>query len=257
MEIFVLALSRLVPLLFLVSLTLIGSRYVHDLVLRHRPRAAKWAFAGVSIVGLLAVAPYAWRAGLVVGARWATQKGRWRMADVLDSEYDAWHGSRSETIIRQWAYARMSEGDWKGAEEVLRLAETETPQVQVLIALCQYNAHDPRAEQTLVAVPDTGGAQLCVRDYLLGRIAQRRGDLARAFALYARSVQWQAHFFPSTFHGVRIALVNHEPRRATTILDGFVKSYPWTRDDPNVRLLRECIAQNGIPPDQEFVIVSN
>jgi hypothetical protein len=59
MEIFVLALSRLVPLAFLVSLTLNGSRYLHDLVLRTRPALAKWAFAAVSLVGLIATAPFA------------------------------------------------------------------------------------------------------------------------------------------------------------------------------------------------------
>jgi len=37
MQTFILALSRLVPLSFLVSLTLVGSRYLHDLVLRNNP----------------------------------------------------------------------------------------------------------------------------------------------------------------------------------------------------------------------------
>src|SRR3954470_21092288 len=71
MQIFVLALSRLVPISFLVSLTLIGSRYAHDLVLRTRPQLARWAFAAVSLVGLIAIAPNVLRAGLIVGAQWA------------------------------------------------------------------------------------------------------------------------------------------------------------------------------------------
>src|SRR5437764_465697 len=69
MQTFILALSRLVPLSFLVALTLVGSRYLHDLVLRSHPRLARWAFAVVSAVGLIAIVPYTIRAGLVVAAR--------------------------------------------------------------------------------------------------------------------------------------------------------------------------------------------
>jgi len=256
LELFVLALSRLVPLLLLVSLTLAGSRYVHDLVLDRRPRAAKWAFAAVSFVGLLASAPYAWRAVLVVGARWASQSGRWQLADLLHTEYDSWNGSRGETILRQWAYARMGQGDWKGAEEVLALGD-QTPQTRVLTGLCQYYQHDPRAEQTLAAVDDRSGTQLCIRDYLLGRIAEHRGDPARAFALYGRSVRWEPGFFPATFHGARIALSAGRPEQAAAILDAFVKANPANAADPNIRVLRDCIARRLIPPDEEFHVVSH
>src|ERR1044071_8499130 len=83
MHLFVLALSRLVPISFLVSLTLVGSRYLHDLVLRSRPRLARWAFAAVSLVGTIAVAPYLLRAALIVGAEWATTDHRWQAADLL------------------------------------------------------------------------------------------------------------------------------------------------------------------------------
>ena len=256
MELFVLALSRLVPLLVLISLTLAGSRYVHDLVLKRRPGAAKWAFAAVSFVGLLAIAPYAWRAVLVVGARWASQSGRWQLADLLHTEYDSWNGSRSETILHQWAYARMGEEDWKGAEEVLALGD-RSPQTLVLTGLCQYYLHDPRAGQTLASVGNESGTQLCVRDYLLGRIAQQRGDLGAAFALYARSARWEPGFFPSTFHGVRLALVAGRTAQAAAILDEFVKAYPSSAADPNIRLLRDCIARKRIPPDEEFHVVSH
>jgi hypothetical protein len=256
LELFVLALSRLVPLLLLVSLTLAGSRYVHDLVLERRPRAARWAFAAVSFVGLLASAPYAWRAVLVVGARWASQSGRWQLADLLHTEYDSWNGSRGERIIRQWAFARMGEGNWTGAEEVLALGD-RSPQNVVLTGLCQYYLHDPRAEQTLASVGNQSNTQLCVRDYLLGRIAQQRGDLGAAFALYARSVRWEPGFFPATFHGVRLALVAGRPAQAAAILDEFVKAFPASAADPNIRLLHDCITQGRIPPDEEFHVVSH
>lgn len=258
MQIFVLALSRLVPISFLVSLTLIGSRYAHDLVLRTRPHLARWAFAAVSLVGLIAIAPNVLRAGLIVGAQWAADTSRWRAADLLLGDYDAWNGRRSEEMLRRWAYARMNIGDWTGAEQVLRLAETRPPQTQILIGICEYYEGKPtEAEATLAAVPDVSATQLCVRDYLLGRIAEKRGDRTRAFALYGRSAAWEPNFFPSTYQGVRLMLANGDARHAAAILDSFTRRYPLEGAARDAVGLREAIQRQAVPPEKEFVVVSD
>lgn len=257
MHTFVLALSRLVPISFLVSLTLVGSRYAHDLVLRSRPRLARWAFAGVSLIGLTAIVPYTYRAGLIVAARRAMLGGRWQAADLLLSNYDAWNGLRSEETLRQWAYVRMNTGNWAGAEEVLRLIDDPSPQAKMLIGLCQYYQGNPAAEATLSSVPDMTATQLCVRDYLRARIAQQRGDLVRAYGLYATSAHWDANFFPSIYHGVRLSLMRGDTARAAAILDSFTRRFPTQRGDRDVVILRDAIARHAIPPDKEFVIVSN
>jgi hypothetical protein len=257
MQTFVLALSRLVPLSFLVSLTLVGSRYLHDLVLRTHPHLARWAFATVSLIGLVALAPYALRTGLIVGAQWATNSGRWQAADLLLTDYDAWNGERSDAMLRRWAYVRMSAGNWTGAEEVLRLGETPSAQTRILVGVCQYYEGNPDAEATLRAVPDVTGTQLCIRDYLLGRIAQKRGDLGRAFALYGRSAQWEPNFFPSTYHGVRIMLQHGDAGRATSILDRFTRRFPAQRNAPDVIALRDAIRARTVPADKEFIVVSD
>jgi hypothetical protein len=257
MEIFVLALSRLVPLAFLVSLTLVGSRYLHDLLLPTRPRLARFAFAGVSLVGLLATAPFALRASLIVGATWATDKHRWKAADLLLTEYDSWNGLRSERTLRQWAFARMNGGDWRGAEQVLRLESKPSAQTWVLIGLCQYYEGNPAAESTLARVPDMTATQLCVRDYLLGRIAQRRGDFPRAYRLYAHSVRWEPNFFPSVYHGARLAILNGRADVASSILNDFVRKFSSYESDHDMHILRDSIRMGALPPDKEFVIVSN
>jgi len=257
MQIFVLALSRLVPLSLLISLTLVGSRYVHDLVLRTNPARARLAFAAVSLIGLLSIAPYAWRAGLIVTAQWATGTQRWKAADLMFTEYDSWNGRRSEDTLRMWAYARMNLNDWNGAIDVLALADAPSPQEMVLMGVCQYYAGSAAAEQTLRSIPDVTSTQLCVRDYLLGRIAQKRGDSARAFALYARSAAWEPNFFPSTYHGVRLRLASGDRVRAGAILDAFVRRFPALATDAEVGRLREAVRTGSVPPDKEFVIVSN
>ena len=257
MQTFILALSRLVPLSFLVALTLVGSRYLHDLVLRSHPRLARWAFAVVSAVGLIAIVPYTIRAGLVVAARYAILNGRWRAADLLLTDYDGWNGLQTDQTLRQWASARMNVGNWKGAEEVLRMAESPSPQTRVLIGVCQYYEGNPAAETTLGGVPDMTATQLCVRDYILGRIAQRRGDLGRAFAFYARSARWEANFFPSVYHGVRLCLIHGDPGRAAAILDDYTRRFPRQRGARDVLTLRDAITARAVPPDKEFVIVSS
>lgn len=257
MEIFVQALSRLVPLAFLVSLTLIGSRYLHDLVLRTRPALAKWAFAAVSVIGLIATAPYALRAALFIAARQAAVQHRWKAADLLLSGYDSWGGARTEDSLREWAYVRMNAGDWADAEQVLRLVESPSAQTAILIGLCQYYEHNASAEATLSRVPDMTATQLCIRDYLLGRIAQRRGDLPRAYRLYQKSAMWEADFFPSVYHGVRLALVKGVPPLAGSILESFLRKFPTYSGDPDVLVLRASIRRVAVPPDKEFVVVSN
>jgi hypothetical protein len=257
MQIFVLALSRLVPISFLVSLTLVGSRYLHDLVLRSHPRLSKWAFATVSLIGLLATAPYALRAGLIVAATWATAEARWQAADLLLTEYDSWNGRRTEELLRQWAFVRMSARNWAGAEEILRLAENPTPQARILLGICQYYREEPAAEATLRAVPDVTATQLCIRDYLLGRLAQKRGNVAEAFNLYARSAAWEPNFFPSIYHGVRLRMAQGNPAAAASILDAFTQQFPTQGTSPDALALRAMIRQRTVPPDKEFVIVSD
>src|SRR2546430_2369657 len=121
MQTFILLLSRLVPLSFLVSLTLVGSRFLHDLVLRSHPRLARWAFVAVSLVGLIAALPYTIRAGLIVAGQYAMLHDRWKAADLLFTDYDGWNGLKSDQMMRQWAGARMNIGNWAGAEAVLRM----------------------------------------------------------------------------------------------------------------------------------------
>lgn len=256
MHIFVLALSRLVPIAFLVSLTLIGSRYLHDLLLRTRPHLARWAFVGVSLIGLVAILPYAWRAGLVVAAEWATVDRRWQAADLFLTEYDAWNGRRSEDLLRHWAYARMNANNWRGAEEVLRLSPHPEVQTMLLIGVCQYYENSPAAEATLRGVPDAVATQLCLRDYLLARLAERRGDLRGAFKLYSRSVAWEPNFFPSTYQGVRLMLMNGDAARAALILDSFTRNFPTAGAAGDVGVLRDAIRRHAVPPDKEFIIVS-
>lgn len=257
MSILVIALSRLVPILFLVSLTLIGSRYLHDLVLAEHPRLARISFAAVALVGLVATAPYAIRGGLIIAATKALHERRWKAADLLLNEYDQWKGARTDEFLRSWAYARENSGDWTGAEEILAAADPHSPQIRLVLGICQYNRHDPSAEGTLASIPDASGTQLFIRDYLLARIFQHRGDPGRAFYLYGRSAHWQPLFFPSTYHGARLALIGKRPAAARTIVDDFVRRDPLAKDDPDIATLRQAIRTGAIPADKEFTIVSN
>lgn len=258
MEIFVLGLSRLVPVMFLASLTLVGSRYLHDVLLRTRPHLARWGFAAVSLVGLLAGAPYLIRAALIVSAQTAVAHGRWIAADALFARYDRMNGSWSEKSLRDWAFVRMNAGDWRGAEEILRIDEAPSAQVRILAGLCRYNSGDVAgAAAVLRTVPNDTGAQLALRDYLLGRIAQRSGSPAAALRFYERSAAAEPTFLPSIYHGARLLMLHGREPQAAAIVSRFLQRFPMYANNADVAALREAIARHGAPPEKEFVIVSD
>jgi hypothetical protein len=258
MDLLVVVLSRLVPLLLMGSVTLIGSRYIFDLLrLRGRPAMARWAFGAVMFLGILASGPYAVRSTLLIGGRWSLPRGRWQVADLLFTDYDGLGGRRSQIFVRDWAYARMNLDRWKDAEEVLRNSdEAMEPQTLLMIGICRYYAADPRAEQTLTSVPMLTGTQLCIREYLLGRIAQRRGDLAGAWARYGRSASLERNFFPAVYHGVRLQLLRRDGQTASRILNGFLSDYPGAARAADVEVLLRAVQSGSIPPDKEFIIVT-
>lgn len=256
MDLLILALSRLVPLLFLVSLGLIGTRYVYDLNISRGRTRARLAASAVAAVALAAGLPIAVRGALILGARWAAGKAQWATQDALLSKYDAWNGRRTDEFLRQWAYARMNLGDWAGAESVLELNDHPSPQTSMLIGVCQYYQGLPQAPSTLAKVPDFTQTQLCIRDYFLGRISQKSGDLGRAFALYGRSAGWDPNFFPSVYHGVRLALMKGDTRLASNILGGFIRNSPGYISGRDVAVLTDSIRTRTVPPDKEFVIVA-
>ena len=103
MAIFVLALSRLVPVIFLISLTLIGSRYIHDLVLPEHPRLARTSFIAIALLGTIATVPYAIRGGLIVGGTRCCRYGRLTRGERQDSGVVAsrqCHAHRRALLLR-------------------------------------------------------------------------------------------------------------------------------------------------------------
>ena len=249
-------LSRLVPVMLLVSLTLIGSRYVYDVVRQRRPGAARLAVIVVVLVGFIATAPVAWRGVLLVGGRWAMERNRWNAADVLLTEYTAWRGQLSAPVARQWAFTRMNLGNWAGAEEVLRNIEQPDAQTRLMIGLTRYYQGDPASEQLLRSVPDAIQTQLEIREYLLGRLAQKRRDYDRAFFHYGRAASFEPHFLPAVYHGARLRLLADQPDLAMRIVESFTSQFPSAANQPDINALRAAARSGSVPPDKEYEIVT-
>ena len=256
MMLFVMILSRLVPIMMLLALTLVGSRYVYDLVFPQRSRLAPWAFATVSLIGLMATAPYVWRATLMIGGHWALSHHRWQLADVLLSDYDAWGGRTTDTVGREWAFANMNLDRWQTAKEVLLKVPRPTKQTVLLIGLCQYYLQDPAAEATLKSIPDALMVEIQVRDYLLARLAQRRGEIGHAYMLYWRAASIQPHFLPAVYHGARLTMLGGDANSALQIVNGYARKFPGASTDPDVLTLRSYISSHRVPPDKEYEIVA-
>ena len=196
-----------------------------------------------------------WRATLVVAGQWALIHDRWQLADVLLTDYDNWGGRRSDTLMREWAFARMNMVNWDGAEEALLKVPQPSAQTVLLIGLCQYYRHDPAAEQTLRRVPDALQVETQIRDYLLGRLAQKRGDIDRAYAFYWHAASIQPRFLPAVYHGARLRMLAGDDVAARQIVDGYARQFPGTAH-PDVVMLRSYITARRVPPDKEYEIVS-
>jgi tetratricopeptide (TPR) repeat protein len=257
MTLLVLVLSRLVPLMFLASLTLIGARYVFDILIERRPLLARCAAAGIVLFGVVAGTPSAARSLFLVGANWALPHEKYQLADLFFDRYDAWGGRRSQAFVQQWAYSRMNLGQWKEAEEVLEISDDpNAPQTRLMIGICQYYAHDPAAASTLQSVPPLSNTQLCIREYLLGRLAEVAGRRDEALGLYWRSVAFDRNFFPAVYHGVRLLLAAGNRAAAARVLDTFLHDFPAYARAEDVLTLKSAIASGTPPPDKEFVIVT-
>src|SRR5436190_18950138 len=78
MDVFVLIISRVVPMLFIASLTLVLARVSFDIVARRDRRAAFAVFALIGVLGALLLVPGIIRLRLMASAARACERGEWR-----------------------------------------------------------------------------------------------------------------------------------------------------------------------------------
>ena len=209
MDVFVLIISRLVPMLLIASATLVLARVAFDVVAPRHRRAAFAVFILIGALGAVWLLPWIIRLQLMVTAARANRRGDWRMVDAALSELRERGGHEDGSMTRDWIAAALNLGANAKAEALIlehvrpsrgRVVVAE-PQEVLMLGVARYRAgRFAEAQRTLLAVPDAKRTDVFLRDYYLGRIAEMRGDCAAAIQRFTASLAAQPRFYPAQYH---------------------------------------------------------
>jgi hypothetical protein len=262
MQLYTMALSRLVPLLFLASAFLIAGRFVHDRARERHPALARWLFGAVLLSGALVAAPFVLRAVALLSAERAFQARAWSVAAERFGTYAALRGEAKGTEGYRWALALMNSGRYPEAEGVLvrsfprRSGGTVPiqPDRVLALAVCRYySGRHELAKRTLLALPPGVSA---VRDYLLGRIAETDGSRDASLAAYREALRREPGFYPALYQLVRLLVLEDRPAEAAAALAEFERKAGPRFASPEVAELARAVRRESPPPGpKEFRIV--
>ncbi|MDL2716188.1 MAG: hypothetical protein PT977_00410 [Acidobacteriota bacterium] len=262
MSLFTLGLSRLVPLLFAASGILVAGRLVYD---RLRPRhaaVARGAFALILIAGAAAMAPTLRRGGTLLSAEHAFGRADWQAAADRYDSYARLRGSSRGRAGTRRALALMNAGRYADAEAafVASFARSDrgtvraSPRDILSLGLCRYyTGRLDAAERTVRAVSP---GESPIRDYVLGRILDRRGDANGAVAAYRASLAGAPCFYPALYQSVRVLRRDGRDAEAHAALDAFCPAGALL-NRAQLASLAPRQEGPGIPPEKEFYFVQD
>jgi tetratricopeptide (TPR) repeat protein len=257
MSLFTLGLSRLVPLLFAASAVLVLGRLAYDRLLPRHARAARAAFALILLAGAAAAVPWVRRGSALVSAERAFERAEWDVAADRYAAYARLRGSALGRAGSRRALALMNLRRWAEAEAAFlesfprRSTATvrATPNDVLSLGLCRYyTGRFDAAERTMRALAPGLSP---VRDYVLGRILERRGEPAGAISAFRASLGQSPCFYPSLYHLVRALRAAGRGMEAAAALDAFCPG-----GGTQARERDAVLAPEGpLPPDKEFYFV--
>jgi hypothetical protein len=260
MQLFTLGLSRLVPLLFAASGVLIVGRLAYEgLRLRHAA-AARGSFALILLAGGATMTPYVWRAATLVSAEHAFLRADWPAAAGRYTSYVRLRGSSLGRAGARRAIALMNCGRYADAETALLAsfprAERGTfrarPNDVLSLGLCRYYMGRLDAAERTVRAISPGVSP--IRDYVLGRILDRRGDANAGVAAFRASLAAAPCFYPALYQVVRVLRREGRETEAHAALASFCPAGNQ-QDRAQLASLAPGPEGQGIPPEKEFYFV--
>lgn len=247
--------ARLAPLLLMTSAFLVATRWVHDRVGKRNQTAGAAAAIAVMIAGLFIIIPYAVRMGLIVGIRYAVKDHAWPVVSQRVDLYERWGGTLEGNLLFARGMARANEHRLPEAlADFAAAAQSDDPLVSRTDAvleegLCLYAMHDEeRAKRVLLSLPDSfhGAAQ---RDYLLGRIAEHRGEPAEIW--FRKSLAADSSFGPALYRLLRILSQRHDVDQAVAVVTEFRRANPAEANAPYLTGMLTAIQRGEVLVDYE------
>jgi tetratricopeptide (TPR) repeat protein len=228
---FTLVLSKLVPLIFGLSGSLLLAKFSSESARRVVPRVAGFVFAGVLTIGMVAMIPFAARSWLHVRAFMAFEGRDWQRAVEYFDDYRRAGAGESTTTLRRHATSLVNLQRWDDAAALLspKLSEAGGSGMRgpadlvELLAVCRYHLGDlQRAEEAFRGLRGYHWFEFR-SDYYLGRIAELRFRFAEAVTWYRRSLDLQPGFFPALYQAVRLCVAQGRGPEAGDALDVFLR----------------------------------
>lgn len=247
--------ARLAPLLLMTSAFLVATRWVHDRLNRRNQIAGAVGPIVVLIAGLFIIIPYAVRMGLIVGIRYAAKDHAWPVVSQRLDLYEAWGGTLEGNLLFARGMARANEHRVaEAAMDFAAAASSDDPLVSrtdaaLEEAMCLYATHqEARAEQVLLLLPDSfhGAAQ---RDYILGRIAEHRGEPAESW--FRKSLAADPSFGPALYRLLRIFSQRHDVDQAVALVADFRRANPAEANAPYLNAMLTAIRNGEVLVDYE------
>lgn len=259
MHVFTVGLSRLVPLLFAASAILVGGRLAHDALRPRHVDTARAVFTLILLAGAAFLFPWVRRGVTLVSAEHAFWKADWAGAADRYDAYARQRGSWTGRTGSRRALALMNLGRYAEAEAAF-LATFQrsgggtvkaSPNDVLSLGLCRYFMGNlDAAERTVRAVAPSVSP---VRDYILGRILDRRGDSAGAVAALRASLERAPCFYPGVYHLVRTLRRDGRESEARAAVDAFCPAGALQTRAQGAALLPG--EGTSIPPEREFTFV--
>lgn len=265
MNTYVLAISRLTPTILWISFFLIAARYLYNL-LRARGYAigGRAAFVVVLLIGTLTTFVFLWRLEMLVSASLALRHEDWPRVDTEYRRYEASGGHINAPMSIDWANALLQQRRFRDAEEVLfegaggRANNVHFSRDAVLLVgeCWYYEGRFREAEGAFRAA--AGATNEFLRNYFLGRIAERRGDVVTARQMEDAALRIEPSFFPAFYASTRLALLAGERELALQRLHDFQSRFPTAARNPLFAPLMAAAEGRGpVPQDVEFFVVTS
>lgn len=260
MLVLTIAVSRLVPLLFLTSFFLVAGRFLYDRFSASNRWLGSSLFICMLILGAIAAAPSTLRAYAVTMAETSYLRHDWESADRYFTWYAQLKGKCGDTLSRDWVQAVMNRKKWRVAEAILLAGMTRhgervsaLPENVMLLGICRYYGGNYfLAERTLLKLSQ-GMPQDYLKNYFLGRIAEKRGDSQAARAHYEDSLKESPVFFPAVYQAIRAQILLGDRDAALRTMNAFTGGRKL--NDPLLKTCEDAIRGGPAPAPMEFLIV--
>lgn len=250
--------TRLVPLLFILSATVAGMRFFHDLLVRRHAWAARIAAVSCLIAGSAFALPLTARMSIIYGAESAFREKDWPLAERRFALYEQLGGGFNYRTHFEYGLSLLNTGEFARAIPHFQSALADPTgglvvDARFFGALCLYKTG--KFDQVAAAMREIPRRFPFAAEahYLLARVHARAKRPGPAVLELQRSLSENPDFAPALYEITRMAVLGGSPQVANAAIDASARRHRNGDRDPFIQYLKASIARGEVLPDREFL----